>query len=48
MPCPSRMSAQEESICKYVEEPTQSVITPELGISFDSLGDGYDFYTLYS
>ena len=48
MPCPSRMSAQEVSIRKYVEEPTQSVITPELGISFDSLGDGYDFYTLYS
>ena len=48
MPCPSRMSAQEKSIRKYSEEPTQSVITPELGISFDSLGDGYDFYTLYS
>ncbi|XP_048545464.1 uncharacterized protein LOC125524451 [Triticum urartu] len=48
MPCPSRMSAQEVSIRKYAEEPTQSVITPELGISFDSLGDGYDFYTLYS
>ena len=30
MPCPSRMSALEQSISKYAEEPTKSVIRPEV------------------
>lgn len=33
MPCPSRMSAFEQTIRKYAEEPTRSVIKPELGLS---------------
>lgn len=33
---------------KYAEEPSKSVIRPELGISSDSLGETCDFYNLYS
>ena len=33
---------------KYAEEPDKSVVRPELGLSFDSLGEAYDFYNLYS
>lgn len=47
-PCPSRMSALEQSIRKYAEEPTKIAVRPELGLSFDSLGEAYDFYNLYS
>lgn len=47
-PCPSRMSAIEQSIHKFAEEPSKSVVRPELGLSFDSLGEAYDFYNLYS
>ncbi|KAM3352534.1 hypothetical protein ACQJBY_024021 [Aegilops geniculata] len=46
--CASRMNALDQSIRKFAEEPTKSVIKPELGISFDSLDDAYDFYSLYS
>uniref|UniRef100_A0A8R7JY46 FAR1 domain-containing protein n=1 Tax=Triticum urartu TaxID=4572 RepID=A0A8R7JY46_TRIUA len=38
----------EQSIRKYTEKPTKSVIRPELGLSFDSLGEAYSFYNLYS
>ena len=47
VPCPSRMSALELSIRKYDEQPDKSVVRPELGLSFDSLGEAYDFYNLY-
>ena len=42
------MSALELSIRKYAEQPNKSVVRPELGLSFDSLGEAYDFYNLYS
>lgn len=42
------MSALEQSMRKYAEEPTKSLIRPALGLSFDSLGEAYDFYNLYS
>lgn len=38
----------EQSVRKYVEEPTESVVRPELGLSFDSLGEAYNFCNLYS
>ena len=47
-PCPSRIIAMEQSICKYAEEPSKSVITPELGLNFDLLGEACNFYNLYS
>lgn len=46
-PCPSRMSALEQSI-RNAEEPTKNLVRPTLGPSFDSLGNAYDFYNLYS
>lgn len=46
--CPSRMSALELSMRKYPEQPDKSVVRPKLGLSFDSLGEAYDFYNLYS
>uniref|UniRef100_A0A453A0B7 Uncharacterized protein n=1 Tax=Aegilops tauschii subsp. strangulata TaxID=200361 RepID=A0A453A0B7_AEGTS len=42
------MSALEVSIRKYAEQPDKSVVRPELGLSFDSSGEAYDFYNLYS
>ena len=42
------MSTLEQSIRKFAEEPTNSMIKPEIGTSFDSLGEAYDFYNLYS
>ncbi|XP_044393942.1 uncharacterized protein [Triticum aestivum] len=47
-PCASRMSALETSFRKFAEEPTKSVVRPELGLNFDSLGGAYNFYNLYS
>ncbi|XP_037432873.1 uncharacterized protein LOC119299832 [Triticum dicoccoides] len=41
VPCPSRMSALEISIRKYAEQPDKSVVKPELGLSFDSLGEAF-------
>ena len=48
LPCPSRMTALELTIRKYAEQPDKSVMRPELGLSFDSLGEAYEFYNLYS
>lgn len=42
------MSALEQTIRKYAEEPTKCVIRPDIGLTFDSLGEAYDFYNLYS
>ena len=42
------MGALEISIRSYAEDPTKTVIKPELGTSFDSLREAYDFYNLYS
>lgn len=33
---------------KYAEEPSKNVVRPTLGLTFDSLGEAYDFYNLYS
>ena len=41
-------TALEQSIQKYAEEPSKSVVKPELGLSFDLSGEAYDFYNLYS
>jgi hypothetical protein len=47
-PCASRKSALEKSIREYAEKLGDDVIDPCLGITFDSLGEAYDFYNLYS
>jgi hypothetical protein len=49
MPCASSKSALEKSsIREYTEKLGDEVIDPCLGTSFDSLGEAYDFYNLYS
>ncbi|XBJ27692.1 hypothetical protein VPH35_004921 [Triticum aestivum] len=42
------MSALEQTIRKFAEEPSRSLIKLELGLSSESLGEAYDFYNLYS
>lgn len=32
----------------FYREPSENVIAPTLGTSFDSLGEAEDFYNLYS
>lgn len=33
---------------RYAEKKTDTVVVPEAGTSFDSLGEAYDYYNLYS
>jgi hypothetical protein len=47
-PCPSCVTAFEKIVRGYAENPSENVIVPILGASFDSLGEAYDFYNLYS
>ncbi|XBJ26571.1 hypothetical protein VPH35_003961 [Triticum aestivum] len=47
-PCPGRVCALEKTIRGYAEKKTDIVVVPEVGDSFDSLGEAYDFYNLYS
>lgn len=46
-PCPSRVTTFEKVVKGYVESPSENVIVPTLGASFDSLGEAYDCYNLY-
>jgi hypothetical protein len=47
-PCASRKSALEKTIRGYVEKLGDEVIDPCLGTTFDSLGEAYDYYNIYS
>lgn len=47
-PCADRMTALEKSVRMFAEAPGENVIVPKLGVSFDTLGEAYDFYNLYS
>lgn len=42
------MATLEKSVCVFAESPSDNVIMPKLGINFDTLGEAYDFYNLYS
>jgi hypothetical protein len=46
--CASRKSALEKPIREYAKNLGDEVINPCLGTMFDSLGEVYDFYNLYS
>ena len=46
-PCAGRVTHLEETIRRYADKPSDNVIKPEIGMSFDSLGEAYDFYNLY-
>ncbi|XP_044422304.1 uncharacterized protein [Triticum aestivum] len=43
-----RVTALESAIRGFAGRKTDSVITPKLGLSYDSLTKDYDFYNLYS
>ncbi|CAM0949493.1 unnamed protein product [Alopecurus aequalis] len=43
-----RMGAIEKSVRGYAMNTSDGVIKPELGTSFDSLGEAYNFCNLYS
>jgi hypothetical protein len=47
-PCASRMGALEKTIRSYPKNRGQHVVEPAMGMTFDSLGEAYDFYNLYS
>ena len=47
-PCPARVTPLEETIRRYADKLSDNVVKPEIGMSFDSLGEAYDFYNLYS
>ncbi|XBI00892.1 hypothetical protein VPH35_129797 [Triticum aestivum] len=47
-PCAARMSALEMTLRSYAEKKTETVIVPALGSNFDTLGEAYDYYNLYS
>ena len=42
--CPNRMGALEKSIRGYAENPNETVIKPELGTSFDSIGEVHPYF----
>uniref|UniRef100_M8BK46 Protein FAR1-RELATED SEQUENCE n=1 Tax=Aegilops tauschii TaxID=37682 RepID=M8BK46_AEGTA len=46
-PCPNYVSAFEKAR-SYANNPAENVITPVIGTTFDSLGEAYYFYNLYS
>ena len=47
-PFPNRISAFEKAVRSYDENTTDNVITLVIGTTFDSVGEAYDFYNLYS
>jgi hypothetical protein len=46
--CADRQSALEKSVRCFAEKLGDKVIDPCLGTTFDSIGEAYDFYNLYS
>jgi hypothetical protein len=44
----SRITALERTLREFPARSNGEVIVPEVGVSFDSIGEAYDFYNLYS
>lgn len=47
-PCTTRTSALEKATPGLADNPGDIVIVPAPGTSFDTVGEAYDFYNLYS
>ena len=47
-PCPDRTGALEQTIRGDADKLGEHVVEPAIGLTFDSLGEAYDFYNLYS
>jgi hypothetical protein len=43
-----RISALESSFRGFAERKNEEVLCPKIGLSFDSMGEAYDYYNLYS
>ncbi|KAK1682188.1 hypothetical protein QYE76_043036 [Lolium multiflorum] len=44
----ARVTALERTLRDFPARPNGEVIVPEVGVTFDSIGEAYDFYNLYS
>lgn len=44
----SRVSVLEQTLRDFPTRDNGEVIVPLVGVSFDSIGEAYDFYNLYS
>lgn len=44
----TRVGAFEKAVRSFAENPADNVITPVIGTTFDSVGEAYDIYNLYS
>jgi hypothetical protein len=44
----AHVTALERTLHEFPARPNGEVIVPEVGVSFDSIGEAYDFYNLYS
>lgn len=47
-PCPERLDALEETIRGHADKLGDHVVEPAIGLTFNSLGEAYDFCNLYS
>ncbi|XP_044386961.1 protein FAR1-RELATED SEQUENCE 7 isoform X2 [Triticum aestivum] len=43
-----RVTALETALTGFAERKTDTVVTPSVGLTFDSINEAYDFYNLYS
>lgn len=43
-----RISALELAFRGFAERKEEAVVVPSMGLTFDSLGEAYDYYNLYS
>ncbi|KAM0864073.1 hypothetical protein ACQ4PT_044154 [Festuca glaucescens] len=44
----ARVTALEQTLREFPARSSGEVIVPEVGVTFDSVGEAYDFYNLYS
>jgi hypothetical protein len=44
----NRISALESSFRGFAERKSEEVLSPIIGLTFDSMGEAYDYYNLYS
>jgi hypothetical protein len=45
---PDRVAPLEQALRGFATRKTDAVVAPSVGLVFDSLGEAYDFYNLYS
>ena len=45
---PDRVAPLEQALRGFATRKTDAVVSPSVGLVFDSLGEAYDFYNLYS